>query len=62
MVGTAFINFMSTALSTVTNQLTLTIDSVTNSGFRQILGFKKQKDNTYNLGVIQYGQNRQIFI
>lgn len=62
MVGTAFINFMSTALSTVTNLMTLKLNPANDSGFKRVLGFKKQPDSTYNLGVIQFGQSRQIIL
>lgn len=32
------------------------------SGFKRVMGFKKQPDGTYNLGVIQFGQTRRIFL
>lgn len=59
MVGTAFVNFMATAVSTVTNDLMVKLEDINaKCELKEIVGFKKSNSNTYNLGVVQYGQNR----
>ena len=62
MVGTAFINFMATALSTFTNNLSLKLNIGRGVDFRGVIGFQQEKDGSYNLGLIQYGQPRNIIL
>lgn len=63
MVGTAFVNFMATAVSTITNDLVIKLEDINaKCELKEIVGFKKSNNNTYNLGVIQYGQSREIVL
>ena len=63
MVGTVFVNFMASAMSTVTNRLSIEIIDVnTDAPIQEIIGFNTNKNMKYNLGVLQYGQNREFFI
>lgn len=62
MVGTAFINFMATSLSTYTNNLSLQLEIGRNVDFRGAIGFRRENDGSFNLGLIQYGQPRTIIL
>ena len=60
MVGTVFINFMASALSTATNRLKIKVVNVNpDAPIQEIIGFRtNSKAMEYNLGVLQYEQNR----
>ena len=63
MVGTVFVNFMANALSTVTNMAELDLSEISRElGQSKLVGFNPAPNSKYNLGCIQFGQERNVLL
>jgi hypothetical protein len=60
MVGTIFVNFLSLALSTVTNLLRITL--IPDNNIKYYGTYDGNLEQLINVGGIQYGQNRDFLL
>ena len=62
MVGTAFVNFMANSLSCISNKIQLRFQFAEGVDDVEVVGAGKLEDLLYNLGSIQYGQERNVIL